>query len=381
MWGIDAAREVQMVELLTPLDVRILQALCEVGPRNLTKVAKIVGVTRKTLSLRMKQMQSNPHFYLRMQTAIYHTNIGLRKAVVVMEAKPGMEQILFDCLLANGFWLYVCRSYGMGEGCTAIYAVPAERCKEFEEFIHEISRLGVAEDAKIYWSTCFQGGRITSTWFDCNEEKWVFPWDEWIRDVQTQAIDLPYPLMEAKSYPNYADEIDAQMLMYLEADATKDLSQIAKILGISRQLAQFHFKNHLVGKNLIEDYEIFVMPYGSMPSIMVLFIVSFHDYERFAKFARSLLDKFFVITMGKTIGGNALLLEVFLPVDEFRKFIDILSRMASMKLVQSYRYVIQDLRIRRRQTISAEFFKERSWVYDHKKHMETLRQRVSKLPS
>ncbi|MEM3695408.1 MAG: hypothetical protein QXJ11_05555, partial [Candidatus Bathyarchaeia archaeon] len=74
---------------------------------------------------------------------------------------------------------------------------------------------------------------------------------------------------------------------------------------------------------------------------------------------------------------NILLTEVFLPFNEFRNFIDKLSELAKMKLLQSYKYVIQDLRIRRRQTIFPKFFKEKSWIYDHKKHMDMLQQKVS----
>jgi len=367
-----------MRKLLTALDVRILQALFEVGPRNLSKVARTVGISRKILEFRIKRMRSNPQFFLRMHTSIYHTNLGLRKAVVVIEAEPGMEQLLFDCLLVNGFWLYVCRSYGMGEGCTAIYAVPIERCQELEEFLQEMKRLGVAKNVQIHWSTCFQGGRITSDWFDSSKNDWMFHWDDWIKEVQTQTTDLPYTLIEAKSYPNLADDIDVQMLMELEEDATKSLSEIAKTLGVSRQLAHFHFKNHLIKKNLIEGYEIFVMRYGATSSVMVLFIISFHNYETLAKFARSLLDKFFVLTMGKILGENAFLVEVFLPTTEFRKFVDALSALAKMKLVRNYKYAIQDLRIRRRQTISGEFFKGKSWIYNHKDHMEMLQKKVSK---
>ena len=363
---------------LTALDVKILEALCEVGPRNLSKVSRAVGISRKSLESRIKRMQSNPQFFLRMHTNIYHTNLGLRKAVVVLEAEPGMEQLLFDCLLVNGFWLYVCRSYGMGEGCTAIYAVPIGHCKELEEFIYEIKRLGVAKNVRIYWSTCFQCGRITSDWFDSYKENWFFPWNDWIKEVQMQTTDLPYTLIEAKSYPVLADETDIHMLMKLEKDATTNLSEIAKILGISRQLAHFHFKNHIIERNLIEDYQIFLMRYGDESQVMVLFIMSFHNYETLAKFARSLLDKFFIITMGKVLGENAFLMEVFLPTIEFRNFIDALSKMAKMKLLRSYKYVIQDLRIRRRQTISGEFFKGKSWIYDHETHMEMLKQKVSK---
>lgn len=366
-----------MDKRLTALDVRILQALYELGPRNLSKVAKFVGVSPRKLVSRIKHMRSDPRFFLRILTCVYHTNIGLKKAVVVLKAVPGMEKLLFDCLLVNDFWLYVCRSYGSGEGCTAIYAVPVECCMEFEEFIYEIKRLGVAEDVRIFWSTCFQVGHVTSSWFDNDKGWWIFQWDDWVKDVQTQRTDLPYTLVEVESYPNYADDIDVQMLMHLEVDATKSVKEIAEILGISRQLAQYHYKNHLIGRNLIEGYEIFVMRYGDVPSVMVLFVVNFSENEKLAKFANFLLDKFFVITMGKVFRENALLVEVSLPFAEFRRFVDFLSVLARMKFVRSYEYFVQDLRVRRRQSISGEFFKGGRWVYEHKKYMARLWQKVS----
>jgi len=367
-----------MPKLLDATDIKILQALCEFGPRNLSKVARAVGIPRKTLWFRIKRMQSNPQIFLRMHTSVYHTNLGLKKAVVIIEAKPGMEQLLFDCLLVNEYWLYVCRSYGMGEGCTAIYAIPVENCGKFEEFICEIKHLGIAVNTQIYWSTCFQGGRITTEWFDENDEKWIFKWDDWIREIQQQITDLPYTLIETESYTNYADEIDIKMLEELEADATISLTQLARILGISRQLAKYHYEKHLLGKNLIEGYQIFVMQYGNCPSIMALFIISFPRYENFAKFARSLLSKSFVITMGKILGENGLLVEVFLPIEEFRKFIDALSKLAKMNFIRSYKYTIQDLRMIRRQTIWPHLFKGNSWIYNHKKYMKQLKYKVSK---
>jgi hypothetical protein len=110
---------------------------------------------------------------------------------------------------------------------------------------------------------------------------------------------------------------------------------------------------------------------------MAFFVVQFPDHERMAKFARSLLNKFFFITMGKIHGKEAVVMEVFLPAAEFRNFIDALSELAKMKLVSNYTCAIQDLRIRSRQTISGEYFTAGSWRYDHKNHMETLQQRAS----
>ena len=364
---------------LTALDVKTLQALWEIGPRNLSRVARQLGIHRKTLQSRIAQMRSDPHFFLRVHTSVYHTNIGLRKAVVFLEAKPGMEKLLFDCLAINKYWLYVCRSYGTGEGCTAVYAIPAKFCREFEDFIHGLEDREIVRKVSIYWSTCFQGGRITQKWYDSDREKWAFRWNDWIEEVQTQETDLPYTLQEAKSYENRADEIDLKMLEKLEEDGSRSLTEIARSLGISRQLARFHYREHILGKNLIEGYEVFVMRYGASPSLMVYFAITFHDNETFSKFARSLLDKFFVLTMGKNLGENRLIVEVFLPFDEFRKFIEVLSTMTRMNLVKDYTYAIQDLNIRCRQTISPPLFERGKWVYNHENFMNELHGKASAL--
>jgi DNA-binding Lrp family transcriptional regulator len=358
-------------------DIKMLQALHDVSPRNLSKIARITGISRKSLMLRIKRMQSDPRFFLRMHTTVYHTNLGLRKCVVFAEAEPGMERLLFDCLLVNGFWIYLCRSYGMGESCTAVYAIPTEHSKKFEEFIHEIKRLGVAKKVQIVWSTCFQSGRITSEWFDACQENWIFQWDDWIKEVQKQTTDLPFTLVDPEAYLNYADETDVKMLELLEADATISMKDVSEKLGISPQLARFHYQEHLLGKCLIEGYEIFVMRYSDSHNFMAYFTITFHDYETFARFTRSLINKFFTVTLGKVYKENALIVEVFLPHEEFRKFIDTLSKMLRMKLVRSYEYAIQDLRVRARQTIWPPFFKDNHWVYDHKSHLDALRQKVS----
>lgn len=360
-----------MKKLLTNLDIKIIEALSSVGPRNLTKVAKSLRIRRETLVFRIKRMSSNSNIFLRCRACVYHTNLGLKKAAVFAEAFPGKEQLLFECLKANGFWLYVGRSYWGVEGCDAVFAIPVEHCAEFEEFISELKQSRIAKNVEILWSTCFQGGRITGKWFDRVKETWLFQWDDWIREIQKAPTGLPYTLVEPDAFVNYADYNDVFILKELEKDATMSLTDVAKKLGITSQCAGKHFRDHIVGKGLLEGYQIFILPFD-VPSDMFVFVISFHDHETMAKFANSLLDKPFVIMIGKIFGRDALITNVHLPRMEFRKFIDTLSRLASMNLVRDYRYVIQDLRTASRQTISYEFFKENKWVYDHKHYLMTL---------
>jgi len=93
-----------------------------------------------------------------------------------------------------------------------------------------------------------------------------------------------------------------------------------------------------------------------------------------AKFALSLREKPFVRSIGKIFGKNALFVLVYLPRDELRGLTDTLSRLISKGLMQSYDYVIEDRSRKQSQTISYEFFKDKSWVYNHEEHMKKLHQ-------
>ena len=96
-----------MQDKLDLVDVKILEGLAENGPRNITKVAKHLGISRRTVMARIKRMSTS--FYLRLVTNVYHTNLGMKKAVVYAKAKQGQEDLLLDCMKINKFYIYLSR--------------------------------------------------------------------------------------------------------------------------------------------------------------------------------------------------------------------------------------------------------------------------------
>jgi len=102
-----------------------------------------------------------------------------------------------------------------------------------------------------------------------------------------------------------------------------------------------------------------------------------------AKFAMSLLDKPFANVVGKILGENALAAQIYLPILEFRHFVESLSELCRNGLLKSYEYVIQDLRKGRwsRQTIPYEHSRHAEWVYNHDKQVEKLRKTVKEKTS
>lgn len=360
------------LESFDSIDVKILEGLGTYGPRNLTEVARKLGLNTEMVRSRLEHLSSL--FYLRMSINVYHTNLGLKKAVVFADATPGYEELLFNCLKVNSFYIYLTRCYGMFEGCLGIYTIPPSHRTEFEEFIQKIEKLGIARNIQVFWSTCFHTVNRTSNWFDSRSQTWVFLWDDWVKEITTNQTELPYTLVDPRAFPMKADEIDLFMLKELEKNATISLRDIAKVLGISPQRAQYHYRMHLIERGLIEDFQIFIFPFERTISDMFWFLLKFDSEENMAKFARSLLDKPFVYALGKILGENALITQIYLPKLEFRSFVDALSKLSRNGLLQSYDYVIQDLRKDRwsRETIPFEDFKNGTWIYDHKKHIKNL---------
>lgn len=359
-----------MLRKLDLLDLEILEALGIYGPRNVSAVARKLGIPQETFRKRLKRLPSR--IFLKFYVNIYCTNIGLKKALVFAEAVPGFEDLLFSGLKANDFWIYVSRYYGMNEGCVGLYTIPKDHSSDFERFLYELERLGIARDVQTFWSTCFECVHSKCNWFDERSKTWRFQWDRWVEEINLERKRLPYTLRDPQDFPVKGDETDIFILKELEKNPTVSFVELAKMLGISPQLVRYHYKKHIVKRGLIESFEVLTFHFDPKFSDMFLFVFQFSDMEKFVNFANSLLDKPFVCGLGKVLDKNALIAHIYLPRLEFRRFIDSLSQLINEGLLQSYEYVVQDLRKTSRQTISYEYFKNGAWFYDHNKHIKGL---------
>lgn len=351
------------------LDLRILETIGAESPRNLTLVARKLGIKESTLYSRLKRLK--PLIFLNIN--VYHTFIGLRKVCVIAKAIQGKENLLFECMKANDYWLYVFRCFGEFEGCFAVYAIPPEYEMNFESFIEALELDGVTENTELFWSTCFHTVNPTTNWYDAESGKWTFPWDSWIEEMEFKEMELPYSLEDPATFPQKADHTDIIILKELEKDGTKTLQSIADYLETSLQAVKYHFDKHVVGRRLLESYQVISFPFDREKSDFFVFILMFPHKENLAKFANSLFNKPFARTIGKIHGENGLITQIYLPRSEFRRFVDALSTLINTGFLRSYRYLIQDLRYTSRETIPYQLFTNGTWRYEHEKYMKKLK--------
>jgi DNA-binding Lrp family transcriptional regulator len=359
-----------MNEIFDPLDIKILDQLDKNGPRNISNIARKLGIPVETTRKKVKRLISQ--FFITFHANVYHTNLGLKKAFVFADALLGYEELLFRSLKANDFWLYVGRYYGRCEGYYGIYGVPKEHTQEFEEFVHQLEEVEVARNVRLFWSTCLHSVNLTENWFDPKSKVWIFHWDEWIEEIPSMGTKLPYTLVEPEDFPVKADYIDTRILAKLEINSTASFREIAKVLNMTPEAVAYRYKHHILKRGLLEKSQVFFLRFDKTTSDFSVFIFRFDEKDKMAQFALSLLNKPFVYALGKILNENALIAHVYLPRKEFRRFIYSLSELIKRGHLQTYEYIIEDFDVKDAQTVSCEYFKDGSWIYDHKKYMENL---------
>ena len=353
------------------IDVKILENISLLGPRNLVPIAKNLKLPATTVRYRVKRMLSNSHLFLHLKP--YHTNMGLKKVVLLIEATPGCEEYLLECLKVNDFWIFLCPIYGPYEGCMGVWTIPKENVEDFHFFLRSLQDAGVARNAEAIWSTCFHEPPFKSRWFSIENGTWKFNWDEWVNEVETIEGELPYTLIEPEDWPMLVDYEDLLIIKELEKDGRASLTDISKTLGMSLEKVKWHFREHISKRDLIEGYQVEIYRFPFPICEMLLFKFDFDKYEKMVKFTLSILDKPIANCLGKVLGEDAMLSQIYLPKLEFRRFIRALSTLINKGLLKNYHYVIQDMFQTRRRSIPYEHFENGRWNYDNEEQQEELK--------
>jgi DNA-binding Lrp family transcriptional regulator len=183
---------------------------------------------------------------------------------------------------------------------------------------------------------------------------------------------LPFTLKDPADYPMKADWADIFILKELETDATVSLKALADKLKITVPLVKYHFDKHIINRQMLEGFQVIYYPFDKANSNGFFFLFTFENLEKMAKFARSLLDKPFALSLGKIFGAPALFAYIYLPLAELRKFIDSLGELIRMGSLTSYEYVFQDAQTSQRYTIPYRSFKNETWQYDQERYLKEI---------
>ena len=357
---------------LDPINAKILEGLGKYGPRNIRFLAKSICLPPTTVGFRINRLMNEG--YLRINANLDHPKLGLMKAVLLVDTLPKFEEIFWRAIENLGFWTYITRCYGKFDGIYALFAFPAEQKRKLEDYFDEVMRAEALANYLFFWITNPYTMPPSFLWFDFQEKGWNFRWQEWVEEILSASEGLPESLEDPEEYPITVDEIDLLILKELEKDGTVEFTKVADTVDLTPEGVRYRYFKHIIERNLIVDYDIAIFPYPPQISSMHSFIIDFENENALAKFANSLQNKPFIVSYAKVIQKNSVVVHTYTPKMEFPNFIRSLNRLAEEKLVKDFFHVTLDFTSFKRQTISYEFFKDGTWIYDQKRTLERTRE-------
>lgn len=349
------------LKILDPVNARIIEGLGKYSPRNLSFLARKIGLPNTTVAFRVKKLMKEG--FLKIRAKLNSPKLGLAKAVLVTEPNQGSAEALMKTVENVGYWTYIARCYGRFNGLYTLFSFPAKHVKALEDYFEKAKRLGALSDYKMFWTTNIFEMPLSFDWYDFTRKAWSFPWQKWVTEASRSSDQLPQYLADPESYEVQVDHRDLLILKELEKNALEDFTQLSKVVKITPQAVRHRFQEHIAKRNLITEYEIAIFPYPLQSSDLCAFFFDFTDKGALAKFANSLSKKPFVVSYAKIIGENSLIVHFYVPKTEFSKFMGSLELLTMKEIIRDFFYVSVDILSFKRQTVSYEYFHEGHWVY------------------
>ncbi len=363
------------LDALDEINAKILEGLGTHGPRNISSLAKKLGLPPTTVAFRLSKLVKENGLLIRAR--LNFQKLGLRRAVVFAEAKPGKEKILRNLVDNLRYWTYMIRCFGKFNGIYALFGFPEEFRREFEDYFAEALKMGGLDNYILYWITDVCELPPNFHWFDFRRRSWSFQWKPWIKEIEQASETLPRRLLDPESYPILVDITDLLLLKELEKDGSIEFRELAKGVDMTPEAVRYRFQDHIIKRGLIADYEISILPYPHQSSELSSFVIEFKDKSALAKFANSVSNKPFILNYTKVIGQSKLIVHFYIPKIEFPNLVDSINSLIEMHIVERFFHVVLDISSYKRQTVSYEFFEENKWTYEHESILNNLKKVLS----
>ncbi len=352
-------------------DLLVLEAVSRYNPRNISRVAESVRMPATTVRFRLSRMLQESFVFLHMIP--YLPNLGLRRAVVFLEANTGYENDILNYSKRNDYWVFQCSIYGRFEGCAGFWNIPFGEEDRFVDFFDTLLDLGVVRDYHLHWTTCAYYPGVSSKWYRIQDKSWVYHWEELFTEISVeQGEEVPVILRDLGEYSTKIDAIDLQIINELEENAKLSLPEISKLLDVALSKIKYHYHEHIIKRDLIGGYQTEIYRFPFPLCEMLFFTFDFDNSRDMKNFISAFIDKPIAINISKIIGQNAIVSQVYLPKWELRNFIKLLSRLTKLGYMKSYLYYIQDMYESWRELIPIRNYDD-GWVYKHDEYINAIK--------
>lgn len=356
-------------DLLDITNAKMLSAIAQVGPRNLTRVAKSCGLPVSTVHDRVRELEGV------MRTAICraqpcYSKLGLRRFLLI--ANPCTQgQNLSEFLKIPNYWTSVSSCEGPFAS-HSIHAVPDQYAGQFRELIDQLARLRTIRDYNLMEIGETYAFFPSLQHYDAKTRSWQFAWDHWVEE--TLCARPRQTTIDPMGYTRLADEQDITIIAKLELDGRMTFTDIAAELTpkVSPQAVKMRYDRRILGQGLISQYIPRVWLFPIQSTALREVHLNFFSKDTMNAFAGYVGTLPFTHSVTKVRSQDSLILRAMVPYEESDNFLEFLNALSRRGFIASFSSLRILMHNRQTQTISPEEFKNGDWQFAPARYLEKV---------
>jgi DNA-binding Lrp family transcriptional regulator len=344
---------------LDPTNIKILSTMAKVSPRNLLEVSRLTGIPVTTVHHRVGQLESNSKQLVELMPNV--AMLGMTRVVVLVAAKPGLEEAVTQALRIPNYWTVVERCEGAFTH-HSIQIIPAKFLKDFREYISTMQAMNLIKNYRIIQTGDSYPIFPEFSNYQFSSGTWRFDWEGWLSDVKN---GLPVDsVQDPKGESVSVEKVDLEIIARLEQNGRRSFADIAKKVNTSPQTVKYHY-DKLVRAHVIGKFDFLLVPFPLEISAWHEFMLEFQDADSMNRFFSVAKKLFFIHHLAKATRKNTLFVRTRIVHSQVENMFAFFSEMTNCGQLVSYSAVRLNMSSRLHQSISYELFDDISgWQWD-----------------
>jgi hypothetical protein len=227
---------------------QLVQLISEIGP-DIPEISRRLGQFKESVRYRYKQKILKRG--LAVQAAVDSEKLGLRHVEMVVDFSKEFKVYAQSILAAMSDICYVTsfeKLFPKGQYFVGA-DVPEEFVGPFVDFVDGLRRKGLLATTEFHVFDWFRRIPMRAQSYDFDAGRWDFDW------TAREKVDLELASY-APSQKTRFDYFDLLLLKELHFDASRSLVEISRKLNENYKALAWHYKTHVIGRELVKCYTI-----------------------------------------------------------------------------------------------------------------------------
>jgi DNA-binding Lrp family transcriptional regulator len=358
----------RITKQLDQTNVKILTAMWKHGPRNLLEVSRQTKIPFTSVYHRVGKLEANSGRVAFLVPKV--SKLGMVGMVVLLSAKPGLEEKATAALKIPGFW----RSIAPSEPPFthhSVHAVPVKFVKDFRKYLQKLTALNLVTMQRAIPIGDYVPNFPNFSYYNANTKDWKFEWKKWL--VALRKSKPSKTISDPADYPAIADIRDLLIVKELEKNARTSFADMSPVLGISLQGVKYHYDKKLVPSGIVKHFAFDLVPYPPELSAYHEIMLDFTNKLNMNRFFSILNELFFVVCATKALGKNVLVLRTYIPQSQTQNMFEFFSELAKARILMSYSSARLNFSLEETNPIPhALFDKKTGWNFELRKYTSEL---------